>query len=636
RRDLEALARAEGATLFMVLLPAFQALLARHLGGGADGAVDAPVATPVAGREAPGLEHVLGFFVNTLVLRGRMRPATTSFQALVAQTRDDALGAFERQHVPFAQIVEAINPARRLGRMPFTDASFALQSQADLDREMDAPQLFGEAVDVTSGGSDAPQTAAGVAYPLAFSVAPRADGGLRVRTRYSAARFDRTTVLRLLAGYRQLLTEVAATADRGATPIAQLALLGRVGLHQVRHAWNDPVGAPVAGTAVVDAAATVVARLAARLAEDPERVAVRSGDRALRRIDLDRASNRLARALRLRGASVGRCVAVCVPRDLELAVALVAVRKSGAYYLPIDASLPASRIAFLLEDADATIVLTTRATAESTLALTASDATVLALDDPEAGLAQLSDVTLTAADDGVAADPSDPAYLIYTSGSTGRPKGVLVRDASLVGLLDAIQARMRFPADGRLLAMASVSFDLAQRELFLPLVTGGELVLADAEALADGAQLMARVRAVAPHMINATPATWRLLLDAGWSGPLPVASSGAEALPASLAAALLTRVDALYNVYGPTEATIASTVARVTPRALADASAEGGVLPIGRPLAGRRVIVVDPIGGPDALQPPGAVGELLIGGPGIAIGYVGRPALTAARFVPDP
>ncbi|MEM6457059.1 MAG: amino acid adenylation domain-containing protein, partial [Acidobacteriota bacterium] len=634
RTLLEDLGRAHGATFYMVLLAAFQAVLARFDGSGSR-AVDVPVATPVAGREAPEIAHVLGFFVNTLVLRGRVT-TVAPFADLLAQTRDDVLEAFAHQHVPFARIVEAVNPARRLGRMPLTDVLFALQSQVDLAAgaagAAATDALFGDDV-AASEAADA-ETLAALAVELSLIAIPRTDGGLRLALRYDADRYDRTTALRLLAAYRRALEAVAA--DRGTTPVAQLPLLSPAAQHQVQADWNDVVAvAPGDADATTVVATTVVARLAARLAEDPERVAVRRGDRALRRVDLDRASNRLARALRLRGASVGRCVAVCVPRDLELAVALVAVRKSGAYYLPIDASLPASRIAFLLEDADATIVLTTRAIAESTPALAASDATVLALDDPEAGLAQLSDAAL---EDGLIADPSDPAYLIYTSGSTGRPKGVLVRDASLVGLLDAIRMRMQFPTDGRLLAMASVSFDLAQRELFLPLVTGGELILADAEALADGAQLMAQVRAAAPHMINTTPATWRLLLDAGWSGPLPVASSGAETLPASLADALLTRVDALYNVYGPTEATIASIVARVTPRALADASAgaHGGTLPIGRPLAGRRVVVVDPIGGPDALQPPGAVGELLIGGPGIAIGYVGRPALTAARFVPDP
>ncbi|HEX2191455.1 MAG TPA: amino acid adenylation domain-containing protein, partial [Longimicrobiaceae bacterium] len=366
------------------------------------------------------------------------------------------------------------------------------------------------------------------------------------------------------------------------------------------------------------AARSVHGAFAAQAARTPDAPAVAAGGRTLTYAELERASNRLARYLRGRGVGPETPVGVCMERSPELAAALLGVLKAGALYLPLDPAYPAERLAWMLADSGAPLLLTDAASADRV---------------PASGPARVVlDAELSAAA-GESADPPAPpavepdaAYVIYTSGSTGTPKGVVVPHRALVEFLDSMRARPGLHAGDTLLAVTTLSFDIAGLELFGPLTSGARVVLADRDTASDGALLADALAASGATVMQATPATWRMLLDAGWAGaPRLRALCGGEALPRELADRLLPRVGELWNLYGPTETTVWSTVQRVEP-------GEGPV-PIGLPIARTTAHVLDAWGGQAA---PGVPGELWIGGEGVARGYHGRPELTAERFVPDP
>ncbi len=333
--------------------------------------------------------------------------------------------------------------------------------------------------------------------------------------------------------------------------------------------------------------------------------------------DLNARGNRLARRLRAIGVGPGSLVGLCAERSVEMIVGLLGVLKAGGAYVPLDPHYPEGRLAFMLEDARAPVLLTSKTLAGT---IPSGGAAVVAIDEDEGEIA-----TPGGNLDGVT-HPDALAYVIYTSGSTGRPKGVAVTHGALGNFLGSLGQTLGFTRDDALLAVTTLSFDIAALELFLPLTSGGRIELAGREEAGDGVALARRIEAAGVSFLQATPATWRLLLEAGWPGsPALTMLCGGEALPRPLADRLLPKGRALWNLYGPTETTIWSTLGRVE-------AAEGPV-PIGRAIANTQLYVLDPRGRP---VPVGVAGELHIGGSGLARGYLGRPALTAERFVPDP
>ncbi|KPC80753.1 amino acid adenylation domain-containing protein [Streptomyces sp. NRRL S-4] len=346
----------------------------------------------------------------------------------------------------------------------------------------------------------------------------------------------------------------------------------------------------------------------------PDAVAVRFQDRVLGYGELDEAADRLARHLAGLGAGPGTLVGVYLERSPELLISLLAVLRTGAAYVPIDPIYPPARIGHMLQDSGTRLVVTDE-TLGSTLAefpVTPVPAAIaLAAGPPAAPLDR--------------SDPDTPAYVIYTSGSTGLPKGVQVGHRALVNFLWTMARRPGFGSADSLLALTTVCFDIAVLELYLPLVRGGTVEILSAAEAADGVALRERVERSAPTVLQATPTTWQMLLAAGWNGdPALRALCGGEPLPAELAGRLAPRVGALYNMYGPTETTIWSTVDRVLP---------GEAATIGRPIGNTRCHVLDERGTP---VPPGIPGELYLSGDGVADGYLGRPELTAERFVAAP
>ncbi|MBW8764684.1 MAG: amino acid adenylation domain-containing protein, partial [Geodermatophilales bacterium] len=587
---LVGLARKEGATLFMVLLAALQTLLSRLTGQ-----QDLAVGAPISGRSRLETESLIGFFVNTLVLRGDLAGDPT-FRELLKRTREVVLGADLHQHLPFEMIVQELGVERSLSHSPLFQVMLALDNTKS--SALSLPDLTVEALEVESGVAR---------FDLTVWVV-EANGSLTGALEYNTDLFDRTTILRVARHFQALLQSAVETP---AGRLSELPLLSAPERQQLFIEWND--------TGVLETAECVPEGFAEQARHTPDAPALLAGDAVWTYRDLDRASDRMARFLRGLGVGPETLVGVATERSPEMVVALLGILKAGGAYLPLDPSYPPERLRFMLEDSGAAVLLTE----ERLIAgLPSTGARVITLDrgrveaHPPAPLGERT-------------DPASLAYVLYTSGSTGRPKGVQIPHGALANLLASMRLRPGLAAGDRLLAVTSLSFDIAGLELFLPLTTGARIDLATRETILDGERL--RDRLPVATVLQATPSTWRMLLDAGWEGDRGFrALCGGEALPPGLAGELAARTGAVWNLYGPTETTVYSAGHRLS--STQDA-AGAGIVPIGRPIAETRIHVLGP-----ALEPVpvGVPGDLYIGGAGLARGYLGRPDLTAAAFVPDP
>ncbi|MEK2492611.1 amino acid adenylation domain-containing protein [Kitasatospora purpeofusca] len=589
-----ALARSSRSSVFMMAHAAVAALLHR-LGAGED----VPLGTPVAGRGGEAaLDGLVGFFVNTLVLRADLSGDPT-FAELLDRVRATDLAALDHADLPFARVVEAVNPARALGRHPLFQT---LVSHSTVT--LDTSELFGlparmEQVD--------PGTAR---FDLEFTFADTAHGDdLDLRLFFSADLFDRNTAEALADRLLRLLAQV--TADPAAR-IGDLDVL--LPSDRAAHA-DEPASSFLPGSG------SVVGRVDRWVGSVPGAVAVRSGEVALSYGELGDRSGRLASVLVGLGAGSGCWVGVLLPRSVDLVVGLLGVLRSGAGYLPLDPGFPAERLALMLGDAAPVCVVAVGETA----GLVPDGVPVLLLDDPEAAAALARAEPFTAPE----TDPDAPAYVIHTSGSTGRPKGVVVSRGALGAFLGAMGERLALKPGDRWVAVTTVSFDIAGLELFGPLVAGASVVLADRDTVRDPEALTALVARTRPVVVQATPSLWEELLAAPtetpvWSGVHALV--GGEALSGGLAERMARLCGRVSNVYGPTEATVWATVEELAPRHL-------GTPAIGRPLAGTRAHVLDARLRP---VPVGVPGELYLAGVQVAHGYLNRPELTAERFVADP
>ncbi len=587
---LRALSRREGATPFMTLLAAWQLLLARYAG-----VEDVSVGTPIAGRTRLETEPLIGFFVNTLVLRTDLS-GEPSFRELLGRVRETTLGAYQHQEIPFERLVEVLAPERSLAHSPLFQVMFVLQNNDRSGLRMGELEME----PLAAGGEEIAK------FDLTLGLAED-EQGFAGSLSYRAELWERATIERMAGHFARLVEAVLTNPGR---PVSGVAFLGEEERAQVLEEWNGSAGSP--------AEECVHELFAAQAARTPDAPAVSFAGETLTYAGLDRRSNRLAHALRTLGVGPEVTTALCLERSPDMVVAMLAILKAGGAYVPLDPASPPERVAYMVEDSGARVLLTRERHLDVLPA--GGGARVLCLDREAALLQRQRD---TAPE--VRVLPRGLAYVIYTSGSTGRPKGVLVEHRSLAAFLHAMRREPGISADDALLAVTTLSFDIAGLELFLPLLAGARTVLADRETASDPLRLAGALAAAGATMLQATPATWRMLLAAGWEGrPELRALCGGEALAPDLAEHLLTRVYALWNLYGPTETTVWSTLHRVR---------SGGGAPIGRPISGTRVYVLD---GDTEPVPPGVQGELLIGGAGVARGYHGRPELTAERFLPDP
>ncbi|MDB6100268.1 MAG: Non-ribosomal peptide synthetase component [Gammaproteobacteria bacterium] len=589
-KQLEALGRKEGATLFMTLLATFSVLLSRY-----SGQQDIVLGSPIAGRTNADVERLIGLFVNTILLRTDLS-GDPSFRGLLARVREAAMGAYAHQDVPFEKLVAELKPERDLSRNPLFQVMLILQNMPAVAQTLTCVRTVAFLMPVVSAKFD-----------LTVIAAQAADG-LRVAFEYSTDLFDQSTVERMAQHFKCLLQGVV---DNPSAAISELPLLTRAERQQILIDWNS-TRAPYPG-------ACLHGLVAAQARRTPERVAVVCGAERLSYADLESRSNQLAHYLRKLGVDRETLVGLCLERSPDLLVGLLGILKAGGAYVPLDPTYPPDRMQFILDDAQAPVLITQQRLIAS---LPKANARTIVLDAVWFEIAAESTEALAS---NFGSDSL--AYVLYTSGSTGKPKGVQIEHRNVVNFLAAMQKCPGLTREDSLLAVTTLSFDIAGLELYLPLITGAKLVLASREEAADGNRLLALLNQFQISMLQATPTTWRMLLDSGWSGTSTLkALCGGEALPADLASQLLPRCGELWNMYGPTETTIWSSVFRVGPGL-------AGTVPIGRPISNTTMYVLDAKCHP---VPVGVAGELYIGGHGVARGYLRRPELSAEKFLADP
>lgn len=587
--------RDHGTTPFVTLLSAFQLLLWRWTG-----VRDFVVGTPSSSRTRVALSETVGLLINPLPIRATIEPGDT-VHGLVDRTRRRVLDALDHQGLPFAHIVQELEPERDPSRMPLFDVLFAYeQGHGDADQWARlALGIAGAAVEI--GGTVArsfPVPTGAAQFDLTMMVGDTS-GGLDVWLHYATDLFDEATIDRLGRHFRHVLEAVLqapqglASDVRVESPEATRDRVAR---------WNPPP-TPIPAVAVHEAITQTARR-------KPSAVAVTCAGEQLTYAELDARADALAAAL---GTVVGdrRPIGVCLPRGIDLLVAQLAILKSGAPYLPLDPSLPAARLDFMVEDAGAELVIG----GESARAWR-GERGVVPCDHHRLG---------HGAPLGRVVAPDDLAYFIYTSGSTGRPKGVGVPHRAVSNLFESIRHEPGLGESDVLAAVTTSAFDISVVELFLPLVVGARLHLLVEDEIRDGATLRAALQTSGATVLDATPSLWQLLESAGGAPPHVRAWSTGEPLPLPLGRQLVARHSEVYNLYGPTETTVWSSIERL----------EGPLdrVLVGRPIANTTFYVLDERGD---LLAPGIQGELFIGGAGITHGYLGRPDLTAERFVPDP
>ncbi|MFF9352751.1 amino acid adenylation domain-containing protein, partial [Streptomyces sp. NPDC014734] len=606
------LAREHRATVFMVLHATLTALLTR-LGAGND----IPIGTPVAGRDDDALDNLVGFFVNTLVLRTDTSGDPT-FTELLDRVRKTNLAAYAHQDVPFERLVEIVNPTRSLAHHPLFQVMLVLANKVEGDFAMEGLSV-----------SDAEFSAFAAKFDLTFHMGERhgEDGrtaGITGALEFATDLFDRATARELVARWERLLRSVVADPSR---PIGEADLLSSRERLRVLTEWND-TSSDVPGETLPELLATQAART-------PDAVAVEDGGVALTYRELDARANRLAHELIARGVGPERYVAIGLPRSAELVVAILAVLKAGAAYLPVDPDYPADRVAYMLGNATPACLLSDCRTAA---ALPDTDGVPRLLLDEAATVTALRgrpDSAPTDADRVTSLRPAHPAYVIYTSGSTGRPKGVVMPGGALVNLLTWHRGSIPGGAGRRVAQFTAISFDVSVQEILSALLHGSTLVVPDDDVRRDPAAFARwlgerRVNELyAPNLVIGAVSEEAAAQGLELPELTDIAQAGeALVLGDALRALFGRRQRRLHNHYGPTE-----THAATSYTFAGEVADWPDTAPVGRPVRNARVYVLDELLRP---VPAGVPGELYVAGAQLARGYLDRPGLTTERFVADP
>jgi amino acid adenylation domain-containing protein len=598
---LKTLSQQEGVTLFMTLLAAFKTLLYRYTGQ-----EDILVGSPIANRNRREIEELIGCFVNTIVLRTNLA-GNLSFRELLKRVREVTLGAYSHQDLPFEQLVEELQPERNLSHTPLFQVMFALQNAPIAELKLPGLSINVEEVDTETSRFD-----------LTLFLTETNQGLMGV-FEYNTDLFDADTITRIQRHFQILLEGIIAHPEQD---LSNLPILTKPELQQLLIAQNDTQ---------TDYPSVCIHQLfEAQVEQTPDAVAVVFENQQLTYRELNQRANQLAYYLQKLGVGAEVLVGICVERSLEMVIALLGIIKAGGAYVPLDPAYPQERLAGMLADSQLSVLLTQKSLLTN---LPSHDAQVVCLDVQWEKISQqntgnpINKVT-----------PENLAYLIYTSGSTGKPKGVQITHGAVVNFLMAMRQTPGLTQQDILLSVTTLSFDIAALEIYLPLIVGAQTIIVSRQAASDGMQLAKQLNSSVATVMQATPATWRMLLAAGWSGNQQLKIlCGGEALDYTLAPQLQQRGKEVWNLYGPTETTIWSAASHVQDTI---AIAEGGAFlrdatrtPIAHPIANTQFYILDAY---NQLVPIGVAGELHIGGAGLARGYLHQPELTAQKFISNP
>ncbi|MFP2933000.1 amino acid adenylation domain-containing protein, partial [Pyxidicoccus sp. 3LG] len=590
---LEALAQREGVTPFMLLLAAFQTLLHRY-----SGQDDVLVGSPIAGRRHAQTEGLIGFFVNTLVLRARFTPGLT-FRELLAQVKDMTLGAYEHQDVPFERLVEELQPARDLSRTPLFQALFVLQNTPE--EELSLPELTLRGVHVETTTSR---------FELEFSLT-RAPDGYRGGLVFNTDLFEPSTAARMVDHLHLLLEGVLARPE---APLSASSLLGGTERKRMLVEWN-------ATATDYPHSTTLQGLFEQQAALRPDAIALEFGEQRLTYAQLDARANQLANLLLKYGVGPEVLVAVSLDRSAELIVSLLAILKAGGAYVPLDASYPSQRLAHMLEDAPARLLITSRALRASLPV--AENLTCIYVEElPLDMLPRTRPVS--------GATSRNLAYVVFTSGSTGRPKGVAIDHRGVMRLLHGARYAHLGPEE-TFVHVAPISFDASTLEIWGPLLFGGRLVVFPPQSPSDLELLSGVLQRHGVTTLFLTSGLFSQVVDLkpeSLRGLRQILTGGDVVSASHVRKVVETLGIPVTACYGPTESTVIASTWEMT-----DVARVGTSIPIGTPIANTQVYVLDAHLQP---VPPGIPGELFIGGDGLARGYLSRPDLTAERFIPDP
>lgn len=588
---LRALSRQEGVTLFITLLTAFKVLLYRYTGH-----ADIAVGTPITNRNRAELENLIGFFLNTLVLRTNVT-GDSGFREILRRVREATLGAFEHQDLPFEVLVEKLQPERYLAMHPLCQVMFVMLPDAEKSRQTGAVTI--DSMEVGRNASE---------QDMILSLFEKGDviEGLLA---YSTALFERETVARMTVHFRTLLESIVADPAR---PIDELEILSGPERRQILVDWNN--------TAAPYPVVPLHELVAAQCARTPDAAAVVFEERLLTYSELNGRANKLAEHLQDLGVGPETLVAICAERSIELVVGLLAILKAGGAYVPLDPDYPVERLAFMLSDAKAPVLLTQR---RLLARLPPHSAHAICLDEFPG---------TSANNPAPGVKPENPAYVIYTSGSTGKPKGAINTHRGISNRLLWMQDAYQLTADDRVLQKTPFTFDVSVWEFFWPLMTGARLVVARPGLQGDSGYLIKTIREYKITTLHfVPPMLGAFLTDGNAAGCVSlkrVICSG-EALPFETQRQFFSALPdcELHNLYGPTEASVDVTFWKC------ERDSAGPAVPIGRPVANTQIYILDKAMRP---VPAGIAGELHIGGVQLARGYLGRPELTAEKFIPNP
>ena len=573
-----------GCSLVTTLLAAFEIFLCKLTGQN-----DLVVGFPSSGNILHDMRQLIGDCVNLLPLRSKINPNISFFDYL-KQRNSQLFDAYENQQISFGHLLKSIAITRDPSRVPLVPVILTVDLNRDIESEFSFAGLSHEF-------KVNPREYATFEIQLHIF---RAKNGPQFQWNYNTTLFKEETINQMMITFEGIINKLILNPNN---PLSEITGGDYLADYNTLNSTEIPYPN-----------VTLTELLRKQAAITPNNIALEFHESKTTYDELHKKVNQLAHYLKAQGIQSGDFIAVSFPRSPELLYTLLAIVQCGAAYLPLDPEYPKARLEFMLNDSEAKVLLTSKTSSASL----PSWSNILFIEDAINSLNQYPAIPLP-----FTVSPDDVVYLLYTSGSTGNPKGVPITHKNLVNLLCSMALEPGINENDRLLSITTISFDIAGLELYLPLIKGATLILTDHETARDGRLLLELIKKENISFLQATPATWTMLLDSGWSEPLPIkALCGGEAMPADLAKELINKCNTVWNVYGPTETTIYSSIKEI--------KADDTLITIGKPIANTQFYIIDEKG---LLAAPGNIGEIAIGGDGVAKGYWKRPELTAEKFI---